>query len=80
MCTSLRVFRVTPTLFDGEYVWQTKYDSSQSNIVLLHFEWAFFMFNGVITPMNLSRLFVHHVCTKPNNVSKACFKIMTFSV
>ena len=35
------VFRVTPTLFDGDYFWYTKHDASQSGIILLHFEWAF---------------------------------------
>ena len=35
------VFRVTPTLFDGDYFWHMKHDASQSGIILLHFEWAF---------------------------------------
>ena len=35
------IFRVTPTLFDGDYFWHTKHDASQSGIILLHFEWAF---------------------------------------
>ena len=35
-----KVFRVTPTLFDGDYFWHTKHEVSQSGMILLHFEWA----------------------------------------
>ena len=37
------VFRVIPTLLDGDYFWHAKHDASQSGIIfkLLHFEWSF---------------------------------------
>ena len=34
-------FRVTPVLFDGDYFWHMKHDASQGGINLVHFEWAF---------------------------------------
>ena len=36
-----KIFQVTPTLFDGDYFWHTKYDASHIVIILLHSEWAF---------------------------------------
>ena len=36
-----KVFRLTPTLFDGDYSWHKKHDASQSGIILLHFDWVF---------------------------------------
>ena len=41
VCKFAKVFRVTPTLFDGDYFWHTKHAASESSIILLHFEWAF---------------------------------------
>ena len=41
VCTICEVFRVTPSLFGGDYFWHTKHDALPSGILLLQFEWAF---------------------------------------